>query len=93
MRRILLTLPFFAGELPKELGNLIKLKSFNVDNNKIGGELHVPAYIRCVLADMFLAGELPKELGNLVKLTHLWLYNNEFRGESYVPAYIRSLVT
>ena len=45
--------------------------------------LYVPAYMRCMFADMFtcFAGELPKELGDLVNLTQLYLNDNEFQGE------------
>ena len=45
--------PCFAGELPKELGQLANLKVFDVSVNSIGGELYVPAYMRCIfLADI-----------------------------------------
>ena len=50
----LLTFHFFVGELPKELGKLINLYFFNVANNSIGGELYVPAYTRCMFADILL---------------------------------------
>ena len=45
--------------------------------------LYVPAYKRCVFADIFtcFAGELPKELGDLVNLISLYLKDNEFQGE------------
>ena len=45
--------------------------------------LYVPAYKRCVFADIFtcFAGELPKELGDLVNLIDLFLSDNEFEGE------------
>ena len=36
----------FAGELPKELGNLVKLTQFWLNNNKFQGKLYVPYYIR-----------------------------------------------
>ena len=44
--------------------------------------LYVPAYMRCMFADMFtcFAGELPKELGDLVNLTKLYLSSNKFEG-------------
>ena len=35
---------FFAGELPKELSDLVNLERFHVSSNKIGGELYVPSY-------------------------------------------------
>jgi len=41
-----LTFHFFcAGELPKELGNLVKLTNLILDNNQFRGELYVPSYI------------------------------------------------
>ena len=42
----------FAGELPKELGNLVKLTKLWLNKNEFQGELYVPAYIRCMLADI-----------------------------------------
>ena len=107
----------FAGELPKELGNLVNLNVLDVCSNGfkascmfqhtcvvclltfhlfcrriaqgarqprqfdqaraaaqwLQGELYVPAYMRCMFADIFtcFAGELPKELGKLVNLKEL----------------------
>ena len=59
--------PCFAGELPKELGQLANLKVFDVSGNSIGGELYVPAYIRCVSADIFtlLQEYCPRSSANL----------------------------
>ena len=43
---VLLTFPpYFAGELPNELGKLINLEIFNVSGNSIGGKLYDPSYI------------------------------------------------
>ena len=79
---------FFAGELPKELGNLINLTVLYLSNNKFRGASYVPSYMRCRFADMFtcFAGELPKELGDLVNLTYFDAGNNKLQGESYAPA-------
>ena len=37
--------PFCAGELPKELGNLVNLTTLYLFNNEFRGELYVPSYI------------------------------------------------
>ena len=73
MRRMLCShFHFFAGELPKELGQLTNLTCFDVSNNAqyekdedgddvynytvpdtgFTGELYVPAYMRCIFADI-----------------------------------------
>jgi hypothetical protein len=36
----------FAGELPKELGDLINLTWLDVSRNSIEGKLYVPSYTR-----------------------------------------------
>ena len=36
----------FVGELPKELGNLVKLTWLGLNNNEFRGELYVPSYTR-----------------------------------------------
>ena len=42
----LLTFFLIAGELPKELGNLVKLTVLRLNDNQFRGELYVPYYIR-----------------------------------------------
>ena len=49
----LLTFSLFAGKLPKELGKLVNLEVFDVRDNEFEGELYVPAYMRCMFADIF----------------------------------------
>jgi hypothetical protein len=53
---------FLAGELPKELGNLVKLTHLWLNINKIGGKLYVPADMRCMFADIsfFLQENCPR---------------------------------
>ena len=51
---MLLTFHCFAGELPKELGNLINLKTLWLFNNRLQGTLYVPTYMRCMFTDIFL---------------------------------------
>ena len=61
---LVLTVPTFpAGCLPKELGDLINLKFFDVLYNSIGGQLSIRTErLRTLLTVYFLSGELPKEL-------------------------------
>ena len=58
---------FFAGEMPKELGKLVKLEVFSVAGNSIGGGLYVPAYMCCVFADIWLVlqANCPRSLATL----------------------------
>ena len=44
----------FEGGIPAEWGSLTNLKKLNVAKCGIGGELHVPAYMRCMCADISL---------------------------------------
>ena len=80
----------FAGEFPKELGDLVNLAHFDASNNKFQGESCAPSYARRIacFADIFtsFAGELPKELGNLVKLKVFNVQNNSIGGKLYAPA-------
>ena len=52
MRRAFADFTFLAGELPKELFNLISLTELDLGGNKFRGELYAPAYTRCVFADI-----------------------------------------
>ena len=38
---------FFAGALPKELGNLINLTKLFLNGNQFRGKLYVPTYMHC----------------------------------------------
>ena len=49
----LLTFSFFAGELPKELGDLVSLTHFDASDNEFQGESYAPAYMCCMFADIF----------------------------------------
>ena len=42
---------FFAGELPKKLGNLVKVAKLYLYNNE---ELWVLTYVHCIFTDIFL---------------------------------------
>ena len=75
-----------SGEIPAELGNLIKLKALQLDHNKLSGE--IPAELGNLfhleeldLSHNELSGEIPPELGDLVNLRWLELNGNELSGE------------
>ena len=88
MRLCVLLTPFCAGELPKELSNLVNLTKLLLRGNQFRGELYVPTYTRCMLCSNvhFFAGELPKELGQLTNLTFFDVADNSIGGELYVLA-------
>ena len=73
----------FAGELPKELGNLVNLKELELTGNGFGGEklLTVPSIYVVTEFLHFFAGEVPKELGNLVNLEKFRASYNKFEGQ------------
>ena len=69
---------FAVGRLPKELGDLVSLKHFDVLQNAIGGQLSIRTErLHILLTFTFSAGELPKQLGQLTKLTHFDVSDNE----------------
>ena len=74
----MLTFSLFAGELPKELGDLVNLTFFDASDNKFQGKSYAPAYTRRMFAEISLvfAGELPKELGQLSRLTRFDVSDN-----------------
>ena len=87
----------FAGELPKELGDLVNLTKLYLGGNEFEGEFVCPSRRVCclLLTCPLLAGELPKELGDLVNLTGLYLHENEFQGEfvcSSIPRYLGTCI-
>jgi hypothetical protein len=73
----------FAGELPKELGNLVNLKELELTGNGFGGEklLTVPSIYVVTEFLHFFAGEVPKELGKLVNLETFNVMGNSIGGE------------
>ena len=91
----LLTFSLFAGELPKELGDLVNLTFFDASQNKFQGESCAPTYMPlCILLTFppCFAGELPKELGQLVNLKWFDASYNSIGGELYVPSYMRRTI-
>ena len=74
------------GPVPRELGNLTRLRYLNVENSQLTGE--IPRELGNLvnldwlsLAGNELTGEIPHELGNLSNLKLLLLSGNELTGE------------
>ena len=79
--RVLLIFQFFAGQLPKQLGQLVNLKVLWLHDNAFEGPLSIRTErLRILLTFAFSAGELPKQLGQLTKLTHFDVSDNELTG-------------
>ena len=75
-----------AGYLPKELGKLANLKSFDVSENALTGPRSIRTERVCfvlffvdfqVLCHGVVPGHVPKELAKLTNLTTLCLHSNE----------------
>ena len=75
-----------AGYLPKELGKLANLKSFDVSENALTGPRSIRTERVCfvlffvdfqVLCRGVVPGRVPKELAKLANLTTLELHKNE----------------
>ena len=60
----LLTFHFAAGELPKELGNLVNLTLLYLCSNAFQGKSYAPTHMHCMFTDILssFTGELPKQL-------------------------------
>ena len=74
-----------SGEIPSELGNLLKLQNLDLSSNWLSGE--IPSELgnllrlqRLDLSGNRLSGEIPAELGNLANLEHLYLDDNQLSG-------------
>ena len=79
-----------AGELPKELGDLVNLTELWLNHNQFRGELYVPAYIRANASRVSLhspqiTGTIPVEFGQLVNLQTLVLLENKLTGAIVCP--------
>ena len=75
-----------TGPIPRELGNLTRLRYLNVENSQLAGEIPVELVNLASLEWLILAGNeltggVPHELGNLRNLTLLILGGNELTGE------------
>ena len=74
-----------AGEIPAELGSLVKLERLYLNHNQLTGEIPAElgdlANLRVLsLTDNQLTGEIPTELGRLTNLTVLRLAGNQLTG-------------
>ena len=83
-----------SGEIPAELGNLLKLQNLDLSSNWLSGE--IPSELGNLLNledlsldDNRLSGEIPSELGNLLRLQRLDLSGNRLSGE--IPAELSNL--
>ena len=90
MHCVFANISLFAGELPKELGDLVNLTELYLFGNEFGGELYVPSYITANASKFKLhfpqiAGTIPVEFGQLVNLQELSLWNNKLTGAIVCP--------
>ena len=74
------------GEIPSELGNLVKLKELRLENNSLRGEIPAGLGDLANLEWLYLygnqlSGEIPPELGKLASLVELRFGDNQLRGE------------
>ena len=75
-----------SGELPKEIGNFVRLKRLSLEGNKFSG--HIPQSLGYNLSDLLildlsrntLTGPLPPSLGSLTSLLKLDLSSNRLDG-------------
>ena len=84
-----------SGELPPELGNLVKLEFLRLEKVALSGALlaelgNLVNLRELHLSENALSGAIPPELGNLVNLTTLNLDNNQLCGE--LPPELGNLV-
>ena len=82
----------FAGELPKELGDLVNLTQLWLPNNAFQGKLYVPSYMRRNIIEIchpkmacVFTGSIPVEFGQLVNLKVLWVQGNQLAGAIVGP--------
>ncbi|ESR41215.1 putative receptor-like protein kinase [Citrus sinensis] len=82
------------GEIPNELGNLVRLEKLILANNSFSGTIPTNLSLRSKLMLFFanrniLAGEIPAEIGNLFKLEKLSFCVIKLTGQ--LPASIQNL--
>ncbi|KAI9088617.1 hypothetical protein K1719_029731 [Acacia pycnantha] len=76
----------FQGEIPKDLGRLVKLEILYFNYNILTGEFPINVTSCSNLKNLSfggnqLTGKIPMELGYLHKLEHLFLFENNFIGQ------------
>ena len=80
-----------SGNIPVELGQLVKLERLYLHSNQLTGALwYVPSYhtTNWLLNLASVAGNIPVELGQLAKLEWLLLAENKLTGAMwYAPTY------
>lgn len=74
-----------GGFIPKELGELQNLITFDIRNNNFTGSIPPELGNMSSLQDLYIAtnkltGSLPQELGNLTNLLNLYFYSNQISG-------------
>ncbi|XP_028103651.1 LRR receptor-like serine/threonine-protein kinase EFR [Camellia sinensis] len=84
------------GDIPQELGQLLRLQNLNLSHNFLGGEILVPPKLgsllyleKLYLKSNNLTGNTPASIGNLTFLQELYLSFNNLEGE--VPDSISQL--
>jgi hypothetical protein len=95
IRQILLRYRDLTGSLPSELGNIISLAVFGVEDNTLSGtiptELGKLVNLKSIyMNDNSFEGPIPAEFGNLVNLTQLAVYANFLDGE--IPTTLGNLL-
>ncbi|XP_031395213.1 probable LRR receptor-like serine/threonine-protein kinase At3g47570 isoform X2 [Punica granatum] len=75
----------FSGQIPVELGSLMKLKVLVLSSNSLSGEItsvlgNLSALTHLSLGDNHIQGSIPPQLGHLSNLEKLFLYGNNISG-------------
>ncbi|KAK8639280.1 hypothetical protein V6N13_137668 [Hibiscus sabdariffa] len=94
LQRLHISENHFSFELPKEIGNLSQLVTFNASSNLLSGRIpheivNCKKLQRVDLSRNSFVGTLPNELGTFTQLEILRLSKNKFSGE--IPAALRNL--
>jgi len=82
---IVWTFEGLKGQIPKEIGNLKKLKYLQLSNNQLTGPIppemgNLSNLLQFEIDNNQLSGQIPKELGKLTKVFVFRLYGNKLTG-------------